>query len=263
MGKFASFLGPLLPISGRAKKNLKKAFPDYAEEKINKILKGVFNNLGRLFGEFPHLAKLTGESFFKRVEVDGRENIEIIKNTKKPVIVFSGHFANWEILPKTAHELGYPLSLVYRRANNKFVDKMIMRARKNTYKEIFDKGRGAARGVYKAAMKGGHIGMLVDQKMNDGISLKFFGREAMTAPALADFAIKFDAVILPAVVVRKNGAHFKVKIFPQLEIKKTGKLEEDRKKIMQGVNDILEGWVRENPEQWFWLHNRWKNFNDL
>jgi len=99
--------------------------------------------------------------------------------------------------------------------------------------------------------------MLVDQKMNNGIAVPFFGRPAMTAPALAQLALRFDCPVVPARVVRLNGAHFQLIVYPPLEVAKTGDREHDTLTLMTQVNTMIEGWIRERPEQWLWLHNRW------
>jgi KDO2-lipid IV(A) lauroyltransferase len=110
----------------------------------------------------------------------------------------------------------------------------------------------------KALRDGRHLGMLVDQKMNDGIEARFFGRPAMTAPALALFALKFKCPVVPARVIRKNGARFEVEIQPPLEFPEpSGDRQQDILNLTQAVNDRLEEWIREAPEQWLWVHRRW------
>jgi Kdo2-lipid IVA lauroyltransferase/acyltransferase len=99
--------------------------------------------------------------------------------------------------------------------------------------------------------------MLVDQKMNDGIPVPFFGRDAMTAPALAVLALRYDCAVVPIRMLRTKGAHFRMISEPPLVLPKTGNAEADRRALMVSVNGIVERWVREHPEQWLWLHRRW------
>ena len=101
--------------------------------------------------------------------------------------------------------------------------------------------------------------MLTDQKMNDGIPVPFFGRPAMTAPALAVLALRFDCVVLPARVERLGGAHFRLTVFPALPLPRSGDSHADAATLMARVNAILETWIRERPEQWFWVHRRWSD----
>jgi KDO2-lipid IV(A) lauroyltransferase len=99
--------------------------------------------------------------------------------------------------------------------------------------------------------------MLTDQKMNDGIPVPFFGRPAMTAPALAVLALRFDCVVLPARVERLGGAHFRLTVFPPLALPRSGDSHADAAALMAQVNAILESWVRDRPQEWFWVHRRW------
>src|SRR5207253_2644034 len=104
---------------------------------------------------------------------------------------------------------------------------------------------------------GQSLAMLIDQKMNDGIAVPFFGRDAMTAPAIAEFALRYNLELIPARVVRTKGCHFEATIFPPMAYEKTGDEEKDVLTIMTAINAILETWIREHPEQWFWVHKRW------
>ncbi len=123
--------------------------------------------------------------------------------------------------------------------------------------ELIAKGPQGARRLLSLLKDGGHLGILVDQKMNDGIAAPFFGRDAMTAPALAQFALKFQCPVVPVQAVRMDGAHFRVIHHPPLEITPTGDTRADAAAIMERVNEMLESWIREHPEQWLWVHNRW------
>lgn len=251
-GKFAKIIGKFLKINESARENIKLAMPELSNEEVEKILSDSWENLGRTAGEFPHVNRLKGEKFDARVKINGREIVEKIAAEGRGFIIFSGHFANWEICPKSACEIGHPLALVYRRANNPWVEKLIQNARKGSHAGIFPKGKEAAKNLLKTIANKGSIGMLVDQKMNDGIAVPFFGRDAMTAPALAEFATRFNMPLIPARVVRKNGAYFELTIYPPLNIENKNTLE-----IMTEVNQLFESWIRENPGQWLWMHKRW------
>ena len=99
--------------------------------------------------------------------------------------------------------------------------------------------------------------MLADQKMNDGIAVPFFGRPAMTTSALASLALRFECDVLPARVERLGGAHFRLTVFPPLSLARSGDHHADVDTLMARVNETLEVWIRDRPEQWFWLHRRW------
>jgi KDO2-lipid IV(A) lauroyltransferase len=172
------------------------------------------------------------------------------------MIIFSGHIANWEIGMLAAVQYGIPVAQIYRAANNPLVDRMITRFRGDSG-ELIPKGAVAARQAIATLRRGAHLTMLADQKMNDGIPVPFFGRPAMTAPALAALALRFDCDVLPARVERLAGAHFRLTVFPALLLPRTGDSRTDAATLMAKVNAMLEAWVRDRPEQWFWVHQRW------
>ena len=122
---------------------------------------------------------------------------------------------------------------------------------------MIPKGPKGAKMALKALSQGGNLGMLVDQKMNDGIAIPFFGHDAMTAPALAQFALKYNCPIVPIRSERLNGLKFRVTCYPPLQMNLTGDRQTDVLTIMTEVNKILENWIAEQPAQWLWLHNRW------
>jgi len=128
---------------------------------------------------------------------------------------------------------------------------------RGTGSELIPKGAVASRRALAALRRGGHLTLLVDQKLNDGIAVPFFGRPAMTAPALALLALHFDCAVLPARVERLRGAHFRLTIDPPLPLPKSGDRTADVAALMAEVNRTLETWIRRRPEQWFWLHSRW------
>jgi KDO2-lipid IV(A) lauroyltransferase len=133
---------------------------------------------------------------------------------------------------------------------------MITRFRGDTG-ELIPKGAVAARRAIATLRRGAHLTILADQKMNDGIPVPFFGRPAMTAPALAALALRFDCDVLPARVERLDGAHFRLTVFPPLPLPRSGDAHADAAALMAQVNAILESWIRDRPGQWFWLHRRW------
>jgi Kdo2-lipid IVA lauroyltransferase/acyltransferase len=123
--------------------------------------------------------------------------------------------------------------------------------------EPIRKGAAGARRIIAALRQGRNLALLVDQKMNDGIAVPFFGREAMTAPAIAELALRYDCSVLPMRVDRRRGARFRFTIFPGLDFARSSDRHVDVRAVMTEVNRRLEQWIRERPGQWFWLHRRW------
>ena len=252
-------IGPLLSVTQNARRELKTVFPMLDTLKIEKIINGMWDNLGRTAGEHPHLTKFNPYLEDSRVEVVGGEILDQARKNDKPSIAFSGHLANWELVPLTSTKRGLPLHLVYRRANNPFFDRLVQRGRASTEGQYFPKGPDGAKGILRTLNKGQHIAMLVDQKMNDGIKVSFMGRNAMTAPALAQLALRFNCPVVPVQVERLKGANFRVTIHPPLILPNTGDKQSDILSLMTEVNDHLENWITQRPEQWLWVHNRWPN----
>jgi nucleoid DNA-binding protein len=151
---------------------------------------------------------------------------------------------------------GISVAQIYRAGNNPLLDRMIARFRGDAG-ELIPKGTVAARRAIAALRQGTHLTLLADQKMNDGIPVPFFGRPAMTAPALAVLALRFDCDVLPARVERLDGARFRLTVFPPLPLPRSGEPRADAAALMARVNAILEAWIRDRPEQWLWVHRRW------
>ena len=168
-----------------------------------------------------------------------------------------GHLANWELPPLVGVKHGLVVHLIYRRANNPFFDAIVQKGRAVWGGDLYPKGSEGARKVLRAMHRDDHIAMLVDQKMNDGIAVPFLCTDAMTAPAIAELALRFDCPVVPARVERLKGARFRVTFEPPLAKPASGDHQQDVKLMMTAINDRLSAWIRERPEQWLWVHNRW------
>jgi KDO2-lipid IV(A) lauroyltransferase len=255
-GAIGRLIGPFFGISERARRNIRCAFPGSSESEIARIIRGMWDNLGRVTAEYPHLRKIRVFEPGGRVETHGFEYMDQAVATGRRMIIFSGHLANWEIGMLAAVQYGISVSQIYRAANNPLVDRMITRFRGDAG-ELIPKGAGGACEAIATLRRGAHVTMLADQKMNDGIPVPFFGRPAMTAPALAALALRFDCDVLPARVERLGGAHFQLTVFPPLALRRSGNSHADEAALMTQVNAILESWIRDRPEQWLWVHRRW------
>ncbi len=257
-GRIGRSIGPLLPVSRRARRNVARAFPDRSPEEVGAIVLDMWENFGRAAAEYPHLRRLRCHDNPARVEIGGAEVLDRARDSGEPHIFFSGHFANLELGGTAITGRGMPLTVVYRAVNNPFVDyTLLLIRRRGIGAEFVSKGKTGARELLSAIGGGRHVGLLVDQKMNDGIPVPFFGRDAMTAPALARLALKSDRPIVPLRIERLRGATFRITVHPPLDVPSTGDRETDVFNVMVRVNEILETWIRQNPGQWFWLHDRW------
>jgi Kdo2-lipid IVA lauroyltransferase/acyltransferase len=248
-------VGPAMGQSRKAARNLARAFPENSGQANAKIVQGMWDNLGRVIAEYPHLPRICAKLEGGRVEIEGIEIIRALATDGKPGILFGGHLANWEVQPFIARHTGLELALIYRAPNNEWVDLLLRRLRDAPL--LFRKGQEGARALYSLLRSGGHVAMLVDQKMNDGIAVPFFGRDAMTAPAIAQFGLRLGCVIVPVRTERLKGARFRITVFPPLDLPDTGDRAADERAVMMRINKLVEDWVRARPEQWLWLHRRW------
>jgi KDO2-lipid IV(A) lauroyltransferase len=255
-GFLARTIGPALGITKRARINLRRAFPALSDAEITRIIRLMWENLGRVAAEYPHLQKIRVFDPTGPVETHGFEHMDRAVAADRRMIIFSGHIANWEIGMLAAVQYGISVAQIYRAANNPWIDRMITRFRGDAG-ELIPKGAVAARRAIAVLRQGGHLTMLADQKMNDGIPVSFFDRPAMTPSALAALALRFDCDVLPARVERLAGARFRLTVFPALPLPRSGDHHADVAALMGSVNRTLEGWIRDRPEQWFWLHRRW------
>ncbi|MCH9053359.1 MAG: lipid A biosynthesis lauroyl acyltransferase [Proteobacteria bacterium] len=255
-GFIARLIGPRRRESRTAEANLRRVYPEMPEREIAGMIKGVWDNLGRVGAEFPGLNRVRIYED-PRFSVTGAEHIDRLRDDGKPGLFFTAHIGNWELAPLAVVQRGLPLGVVYRAAKHPLLERLAQLGRSGMTDNLLPKGSAGARQMIGILNRGGHLGMLVDQKMNDGIAVPFFGRDAMTAPALAQLALKFDCPVVPVKVERTHRARFSISILPPLELPATGDRQADVKAGMALVNRIIEGWIRESPEQWLWVHRRW------
>ena len=260
-GAICRAVGPLLPVSRVAEANLRLAMPELDRRARRRIVRGVWDNLGRTIGEFPHIAALRKDTpSGPGWEMVGEDILQAQAARGGPAIFVSGHIGNWEVLPPAVAHYGMRFSSMYRAAGNPLVDAMVRDLRNEamgTAIPLFAKGARGARSALAHVARGGYLGLLVDQKMNDGVEARFFGLPAMTAPALAAIALRYRAAVIPGHVERIGPARFRLICEAPMELPETGDRHRDQALLTQAVNDVLERWIRERPESWLWLHRRW------
>ncbi|MBV9783961.1 MAG: lauroyl acyltransferase [Acidisphaera sp.] len=259
-GAIARGVGPLLPVSRVADANLRLAMPELDGSARHRIVGGAWEMLGRTVGELPHLARLGRTPSGPGWEIVNEAIVRELAARGGPAIFFSGHIGNWEMLPKVAAEYGIQLSSVYRAADNPLVDAMIGDLRRRATGpglRLFPKGAAGARAAYQLMAQGGILGLLMDQKLNDGIAVDFFGRPAMTSPSLAILALRFRCPVIPCHVQRLGPARLRLIVEPPLALPDSGDREADIVSLTRRVNAHLERWIRERPESWLWMHRRW------
>jgi KDO2-lipid IV(A) lauroyltransferase len=245
-------------LSGRARANLTAAYPPMAEHDRERIVREMWDNLGRNIAEYAHLGKMSIRGNRPRIELTGLENYEKAAATGKGIIFISAHFANWEVMPFAATQHGVEGCAVYRPVNNPFVDRWLVRQRQaNGPREQIAKGAQGTRRIFTLLRVGKPIFILVDQKTNEGLAVPFFGRDAMTTPAPAALALKLGALLVPISNERLKGARFRMTVHPMIEFEPSDDRARDVLALTTRINEAIEQCVRYRPSQWLWIHRRW------
>ncbi len=260
-GAAARLIGPLLPVSRVARVNLRLALPELDAAGRRRVIRGAWDNLGRTVGEFPHVGHLQQDTpSGPGWEMVGDDTLRALAARGGPAIFVSGHIGNWEMLPAACAAYGLQFSSMFRAATNSQVDEIIIglrRAAIGSDVPMFSKGAAGAKAAMAHLKGGGYLGLLMDQKMNDGIEATLFGRPAMTAPALAALALRYRCTVIPGHVQRIGPARFRLVCEPPMALPDTGDRRQDIQLLTQAVNDHLERWIRARPESWLWMHRRW------
>ena len=257
----ARAIGPRLRVQRLARHNLECAFPEKSAAEIDIILHDMWDNLGRVFGEFPHIGRLDIYND-PRIEVVGREYIDQMRDDNRPGIFFTAHLGNWELPGYAVKQRGpfaAPIAVVYRAANDPAAEWLLHLGRKRLGVALIPKGAPGARRIIEILRAGGHVSMLPDQKLNNGIAVPFFGRPAMTAPALAQLALKFNCAIMPSHVERLGGTRLRITLHPPLALPHSGNRQADILALTTTINRMMEDWIRERPSKWLWVHRRWQD----
>lgn len=251
-------------LAGRQRRaglhNLRMVFPQLTEPERIRILRGSFQNLGRLLVEFTHFPELTKGNIADHVVHDGLENYLEGLRRGRGVIFMTAHFGAWE-LSSFAHALyGYPLKFIVRPIDNPRVEELISNYRTLSGNVPIGR-RSAARDILKALRQNEAVGILFDQNTtrSEGVFAEFFGIPAATTPAIALFAQRAGAAVIPGFLIwdEKLGKH-RLRLDPPVELINTGDLDQDVLENTKRFNRVLEEYVRKYPEQWLWIHRRWK-----
>jgi KDO2-lipid IV(A) lauroyltransferase len=241
-------------------RNLEMAFPDKPLAERRRILRGVYKSLGRLMAEFCLFPTYTLENVSQVAVYQGFENFEAAEKRGKGVLFLTGHFGGWEV-GSFFHSLqGHPMRIVVRPLDNPYVDELVTRYRTLHGNTIIGK-QGFARGLLSAMEHNETVGILMDTNMTppQGVFANFFGIPACTAVGIARVALHTDAAVIPAFtiwdpVLRK----YRVEFGPALELVRTGNSDADAVTNTALFNKIFEEYVRKYPDQWLWVHRRWK-----
>ena len=253
-------IGPLFRSTTITKQNIAIAFGEIDKVKENSIMNGMWSNIGRTFAEYPFL------KFFKikkddsnHIKINGMEILAKIKKNNEPVIFYSGHFGNFELMAMVLNKYGIKLATIYRPLNNFFLNPIMEYLRmKYVCPYQIPKGRIGMREIINKVKNNYSIALMVDQRVSEGPRTMFFNKPAHTTTIPAQLALKYNCKLVPIYLERKEGLDFEMTIHAPYQIEKTGSDEEDTKNITLKINQIIEKMIIKNPNQWIWSHNRWK-----
>lgn len=260
--KLGRKLAPALPRYKLVKRNIKRAFPHWDEAKITTTARGAMGNVARTFAEYVFLDKLfdfdPDNPKAGRVDVVGVENFLKLREHNGPLIIFTAHTGNWEILPVAASTYGLEVTALFRPPNNRFLAKRLLKARHTEKGQLVPARAGAAWSLLGVLEDDGTVGLLVDQAFTRGPHITFMDQPATANPMAAKLARQFDCPIHPARCVRLDDGRFRLELHDALPRMSDANGALDIIATTEQINGVVEAWVREYPEQWYWVHDRWK-----
>jgi KDO2-lipid IV(A) lauroyltransferase len=254
-------VGPWFGRHRTALDNLRQAYPEKSEPEIEAIALEMWDNMARLAAEYVFLDQLfdfdPNNRGTGRVEIVGEDLFIRLAAEKKPHILFTAHLGNFELLPIAASVHGLKVTALFRPPNNPYIADYVLSTRRSTMGELMETRAGAAFALAAILEKGGNVGALVDQKFTGGVLTTFFRRPCETNPVVPMLARRFDCEVYPTRCIRLPGNRYRLEIQDALELVRDADGDIDIEASTQLLNDVVEGWVREDPGQWMWFHKRW------
>jgi Kdo2-lipid IVA lauroyltransferase/acyltransferase len=263
-GRILRLIGPMTREQKIGRANLTAAFPEKSPQEIETVLAGVWDNLGRIGAEFAHLDHIwdydPDRPKKSRIECSARskELFDQIRDDGKPALIFACHLGNWELPALAAVAHGLDAAILYRRPNIASADRIIQEMRAVKMGTLIPAGRDAPLRLAEALQKGQHVAMLVDQYLTNGVEVTFFGRKTRANPMLARLLRQIECPIHGVRIVRLPGHRFRAELSEEVRPLRDAAGQIDIQGTMQAITSVVEGWIREYPDQWLWLHRRWR-----
>ncbi|MBV9556909.1 MAG: lipid A biosynthesis lauroyl acyltransferase [Pseudolabrys sp.] len=257
-------IGPKLREHRIAKAQLMAAFPEKSEAEIERILEGVWDNIGRYTAEFAQIDRIITPDWGEPPADVGYtketyDRFQGLRRDGKPALIFAAHLANWELSAQVAKQYGLDTIVLYRRPNIGAVADAVTNIRAGSMGELMATGLDAPVKLGRELEAGRHVAMLVDQYYTRGVDVTFFGRRTKANPLLARLARQVEAPIHGVRIIRLPDEKFTVELTPEVAPIRDAEGKIDVAGTTQAVMSVVEGWVREHPEQWLWLHRRWRD----
>lgn len=254
-GFIGRMVGPRLAASRKALRNIQAALPELSPEEYNKAIIDMWDNLGRVMAEYPHLRTIGA----RRATLEGDDILQDLIMQSQPAVFFGAHQGNWEVNGALLHtQYKQPVDITYRAPNNPWSDKLLWKARTlNDELGVIAKSRTAGKSLIQSLKGKRHIGVLLDQKFNEGIAVPFFGMDAMTNAAFVQLCQKYDCPLVPVQNIRTGPARFTLRLYEPLKLFNDDGSPRSNEEVMREANAMMEDWIKQYPGQWLWLHRRW------
>jgi Kdo2-lipid IVA lauroyltransferase/acyltransferase len=263
-GRIARLIGPVMREQRIGRANLTAAFPEKSPAEIEAILAGVWDNLGRVGAEFAHLDHIwehdPAHPEESRIEITPRthELFAQLRLDGKPALIFASHLGNWELPALAAIAHGLDAAILYRRPNIASANRIIEQIRAVKMGTLIPAGRDAPLKLAEALQTGQHVAMLVDQYLTNGVEITFFGRKTKANPMLARLLRQIECPIHGVRIIRLPNHRFRAELSEEVQPVRDASGRIDIQGTMQAITSVIEGWIREYPDQWLWLHRRWR-----
>ena len=242
-----------------AAENLRQAFPHWDEPRRLRTSRAVYAHFGQTLLDILWMAEQPRERLLSLIVEEGRENADGVRAAGRGVVYVTGHFGNWEFYGVAFGWLGEPVGVVARPLDNPALEARLTAFRTRSGNTVISKRR-ALQDILRLLRQGAGVAILVDQNVQeqDGIFVEFFGRPAATTTVAAALAVKTGCALLPVHCEVRPDGRYKFVYGRPLEWTTTGNRQDDIARLTQALTTVIEGWVRERPEQWLWMHRRWK-----
>jgi KDO2-lipid IV(A) lauroyltransferase len=263
-GRITRVIGPMLREQRIARANLTAAFPEKSPEEIETILAGVWDNLGRYGAEFAHLDHVwehdPAHPEDSRIEIQPRthELFAQLRLDGKPALIFASHLGSFELAAVAAVAHGLDAAVLFRRPNIASANRIIEEIRSVKMGTLIAAGRDAPFKLAEALQRGQHVAILVDQWFTNGVEVTFFGRKTKANPTLARLLRQIECPIHGVRIIRLPNHRFRAELSEEIPPVRDASGQIDVQGTMQAITSVVEGWIREYPDQWWWVHRRWR-----
>jgi KDO2-lipid IV(A) lauroyltransferase len=242
-----------------ASDNLRRAFPEWDEPRVQRTARGVYAHFGTVILDLLWMEGRSADELLALADVEGVEHLQRARAAGRGVVAPSGHLGNWEFQAVSSVPLVGNVSSIARPLDNPVLDRRLVGLRTSTGNAVIYKQKALAQAI-RTIRAGGIVAILIDQNVQagDGIFVRFFGRPAATTTVAAALALKTGCAIVPVRCTLQPSGRYRMVYGPPVEWAGSGRRDEDIAALTQHLTSVIEGWVRDTPEQWLWLHRRWK-----